>query len=106
MCCSRTGKEPTEKYIENELKAMQRIVDGHIEPLQLTETSLLLCNENGCELGLKMNHVIRGNQILGTFLIVGCIPDYSEFVSLTDEECDRYVKEFSNLQTKNQIIGG
>ncbi len=100
------GKEPVERYIENELKAMQGIVGGYIEPLQLTKTSLLLCNEDGWSLGLKRNQVIQGNQILGTFLILGCIPDYPEFVSLTNEECDHYIKEFSNVQTMNQIIGG
>lgn len=99
------GKEPTEKYVENELKAMQRIVGGNIEPLQLAKTSLLLCNEDGWSLGLKTNQIIQGNQILGTFLIVGCIPDYPEFVSLTSEECDRYVKEFCNVEMMQQTMG-
>lgn len=52
-------KEPGQKArafsIENELRAMQKAVDGYIQAVPVTETIRLICNEEGKQLGMEHN---------------------------------------------------
>lgn len=52
-------KEPGQKArafsIENELRAMQKAVDGYIQAVPVTETVRLICNEEGKQLGMEHN---------------------------------------------------
>lgn len=52
-------KEPGQKArafsIENELRAMQKAVDGYIQAIPVTETVRLICNEEGKQLGQPHN---------------------------------------------------
>lgn len=52
-------KEPGMKArafaIENELRAMQKAVDGYIQAVPVTETIRLVCNEEGKQLGMEHN---------------------------------------------------
>lgn len=49
------GKKARAFAIENELRAMQKAVDGYIETVPVTETVRLVCNEEGKQLGMEHN---------------------------------------------------
>lgn len=73
-------KRPDEPYghvthISNTLKNFQRIVDGPIETVPLTDNTVIICNEEGKIRNLDKNFVIRyvigGDIICGEIAIVG-----------------------------------
>lgn len=49
------GKKARAFAIENELRAMQKAVDGYIQTVPVTETIRLICNEEGKQLGQPHN---------------------------------------------------
>ena len=75
--------------MENSLRAMQKIVGGHIEAVTLTTDSALICNEDGIALGLAQNVDFLGVKIRGTLLIVGV--DGEEFCDLSDAGIDLWM---------------
>ena len=72
-------KRPDEKfghvtYISNTLKNFQRIVDGPIEVVHLSDNAVLVCNEEGKLRGLRKNFIlgpIRRDVIVGEAIVVG-----------------------------------
>ncbi|MDK2919527.1 MAG: hypothetical protein PWQ37_2260, partial [Candidatus Petromonas sp.] len=87
-------KEPYEKDIEKNLKSMQEIVDGLIEPVYLDENTAIICNEEGKLMGLEGNRRVGRDIIAGTFFIAG-MNDEGEFVSLTDEQLKACKERFN-----------
>lgn len=90
MC--RVGKEPTYTIINNDLKAMQKAVGGHIEIVRLGHTPLIaVVNEEGRILNLPPNRAIRMPNkvkgIVGDFFIAKGVPD-GTIVSITQEDVD------------------
>ena len=49
------GQKARAFSIENELRALQKAVDGYIEAVPVTETVRLICNEEGKQLGMEHN---------------------------------------------------
>lgn len=92
------GKMPGHPYhavwIRNDLKEMQRFIDGFIEPVQITDDIAVICNEDGRLLGMPHNCEICGIDFCGPLLIVGVdgdeftdIPEGSiEFIEANTEE--------------------
>jgi hypothetical protein len=70
--------------VENELHALQEVVDGYIEPVRIGNDLVILCNEEGILRSLPLNRIVNGCMLCGTFLVVG--EDGEEFVSLTQEQ--------------------
>lgn len=72
-------KRPDEKfghvaYISNTLKTFQRIVDGPIEVVHLTDNLVLVCNEEGKLRGLRKNFIlgpIRRDVVVGRAFLAG-----------------------------------
>lgn len=89
----KPGKVPKVKEIEDKLSSYQEIVKGHIECVYPWPDVILICNEEGKILGLEPNRFIRGDLIVGTFILVGDNHD-GEFRSLTEEEITTYKKQF------------
>lgn len=84
--------EPEEVMIENELHDMQSVVGGYIEMIPYKDV-FIVCNEEGKLIGLPFNRRISEyDVIVGNFFI--CSADGAEFASLTDEQIERYKKEF------------
>lgn len=95
-------KEAYVTTIKNELEELQKIVGGYIEPLDFTlgaDNVCIICNEEGkCE-GLPLNRSMAHEGkiweiIAGTMIIVGDDYENGEFISLTDEQAEKYLNQF------------
>lgn len=78
------GKEPYVKLIDNELSAMQAIVDGYIESVPFHNYDLI-CNEEGKLMGLPYTLDLEWDIICGTCFVTKDDED-GEFVSLNDKD--------------------
>ena len=78
-------KEPgklarVDPLFDNTLESFQSAVGGYIECVQLAPDVVLICNEEGKLLGLPFNVHIRGDDIVGSVVVVGVRG--AEFASL------------------------
>lgn len=89
------GKAPYAQQIENDYRAMQKLVDGCIEFVPLPELDCCLyCNEEGKLIGMPGNRRLDNKDIIcGTFFI--CAGDgHGNDISLNDEQLQYYTKRF------------
>lgn len=93
------GASPKRITIKNDLETLQKAVGGYIETIYpFVDYICIICNEEGKLLGLPLNRAIRTEEgnvldiIAGNFLVVGY--DECDFVSLSDEQADKYEKLF------------
>lgn len=86
-------KEPHVVDIENDLKSMQDLVGGQIEVINLEDDIVMVDNEEGKLIGLEGNRRVGRDIIAGTFFLCGS-NDEGEFVSLTEEQIDKYTNRF------------
>lgn len=82
----KAGQMPEVKEIENELKPMQEIVGGDIEPFRMFDGIICVCNEDGKYNGLQPNFVYASDIIVGDVFF--CSASGEEFDSLTDEQIE------------------
>lgn len=91
-------EEPVVQEINNSLEDMQRYVMGYIETVTLSETAMLVCNEEGKLAGFTPNRILKigssQDVIRGDFFICGWSGD--EFCDISDEDIEKYTKMFSN----------
>lgn len=92
---------PCEKDIPSTLAAMQAEVGGTIQAIYpFDEPVALICNDDGKLLGLPLNRALRDGDgsiydvVAGTFFLCGAPADAEDFVSLTDEEIQKFRKHF------------
>ena len=85
------------------LPDMQQLVGGDIEAVYpFQEPVALVCNSEGKLLGLPMNLPLLDKDYLpydiirGTFFVAGL--GQEEFISLTDEQIQRYKSLYDNMQ--------
>ena len=94
------GKEAYVTTIENDLKALQKIVSegapyvGLIESLCLDEGVDIVCNEEGKLLSLKPCRRVVFDIIVGTFIIAAVDNDTGEYMSLSNEQIEKYLEQF------------
>ena len=74
------GKIPHIEWIDNELKAFQKIVGGYIETVSFTTDVCVICDEEGRLKGLPHNCVICGVEFVGDVVVVGT--DGEEFADI------------------------
>lgn len=75
------GKAPVvEPLFDNDLKAFQEAVGGHIETVTLATDLVIICNEEGRLMGLPYNVTLFGVPFVGTIVITGAKGE--EFASL------------------------
>ncbi len=86
-------KEPHVADIENDLKSMQDVVGGLIEVINLEDDIVMVDNEEGKLIGLEGNRRVGRDIIAGTFFLCGS-NDEGEFVSLTEEQINKYTDRF------------
>jgi hypothetical protein len=99
--------EPNEKpykiIIENELEAFNKIVGGYLELLPIGRTRkgakvAIHLNEEGKIHELPFNRNLVGFDILvGTFFITAFNLE-GDYVSLTNEEAEKYIRIFSPIE--------
>lgn len=94
-------KVPEVKEINGELRTMQELVDGMIQAVYpFDDPVALVCNDEGKLLGLPGNRALRDQQgkpydiICGTFFLCGAPLDCDHFTSLTDEQIEKFKKNF------------
>lgn len=83
------------KEIDGSLKSMQELVKGTIQAIYPFEDRVaLVCNDDGKLLGMQPNRDLPESQdiIVGPFFICGLGKE--DFVSLTDEQVEQYMKRF------------
>lgn len=89
--------EPVVQEISNSLEDMQKYVMGYIETVTLSETAMLVCNEEGKLAGFTPNRILKigssQDVIHGDFFICGWSGD--EFCDISDEDVEKYTKIFS-----------
>ena len=90
-------------YLENKLEALQEAVSigagyvGLIEILDLDERTCIVCNEEGKLINLMPNRTLGDDIICGVFYVTGQ-NDEGDITSLTDEEIERYEKQFADIE--------
>ena len=93
-------KKPYVKEIKDDLKSLQAVVGGLIQPVYPfpRDNVALVCNDEGKMFGMPLNRALRDPKtgeiwdiIAGTFFIVGV--ERNEFISLTDAQ----MRKYSNL---------
>lgn len=65
------GKDPVEIQVENELRAFQRLVCGHIEPVRIASDMIALVDEEGLINDAVYNCRLAGHQLFGPIVFVG-----------------------------------
>lgn len=84
-------KEPYIKEIDNTLEAMQEVVGGYIEPVQVATDAIAICNEEGVIRGLPINK--RGRiTLFGTFFI--CKVKGESFTGFSLKQANEIMKYF------------
>jgi hypothetical protein len=97
------GKRPYKKTIPNTLEAMNQIVGGYIEIVNLGATEsgarmAITLNEEGKLLGLPLNRRIMDFDILvGTFFITGYNMQ-GDNISLSDPDCEKLIRRFTPIE--------
>lgn len=103
-------KSPEVKEIADTLEAMQSVVGGTIQALYPFEDLVaIVANDEGKMLGLLPNRGLRDDDgelydiICGTFFICGLTED--NFGSLTEEQVEKFVKEYETPELFMKICG-
>lgn len=90
------GQHPEPVMLENTLEALQAAVGGYIEIFGYENVCILL-NEEGKLIGLEGNRRLGDDILVGDFYICGDDGE-GDFMSLTDEEIERYTEMFYEPQ--------
>ena len=96
----KVSKEPKVMNIENTLKVKQKLVNGLIEVVPVTDDILLICNEEGKLENLAPNLVFDYDYIVGDCFFIGDDYENGDFKSLTNEQ----IKEVLDICKKRQFI--
>lgn len=93
------GKLARTAEIDSSLEAMQRIVDGYIEPYCPFDDSVcIICNEEGKINGMEPNRSVKDEKgelldfIFGPAFLCGCKGE--DFSSLSEKQIARYSQIF------------
>lgn len=98
-------KRPGEKYghrasIKNDLKNLQKIVEGDIEMVRLWPDAAIICNEEGKIKGLKPNMYVGsfpfGDLIMGTLIVAGVDGEELTDCPLSKWKWEQYVDAWGN----------
>lgn len=92
----KVGREPQIKFIDNTLKAKQKLVGGLIEVLDFEDDTLIICNEEGKILNLPPNTLFDMDYIAGDYFVVGNDFENADFKSLTDEQIQKIAPIINN----------
>ena len=96
----KPGHMPQETEIEYSLKALQSLVDGHIEHIRVNENIGMLVNEEGKLNNMDANFQFGDDIIVGPAVFVGydgedfadipaCLADIRAIIRRAAEECGR-----------------
>lgn len=86
-------KKPYVAEIPNTLRAQQKAVMGRIEYSINDDRTIFVMNEEHKINGMEGNRRVEGDVFAGPFFVVGYI-GRGEICSLTDEQLEKYAKQF------------
>lgn len=106
---------PEVREIDGELHTIQDLVGGTIQVIYpFSDPVALVCNDDGKLLGLPGKRALRDEQgrlydvICGSFFLCGAPAGRDHFVSLTEEQTEKYQRRFETpemfLNVNGQII--
>jgi hypothetical protein len=106
----KPGKKPEVVNVADDLEAMQQLVDGYIqETIFYDDDVAFIMNEEGKLRGLPPNRAIKdeyGNIIdiiVGNFFLCFAPITSESFLSLSDEQIEKYTKMFEKPEAFFQI---
>lgn len=88
----KVGQEPELLEINHTLNEMQNLVDGLIEVVPYKNNILLVCNDEGKLLNMKVNILFDNDCIAGDCFFVGDDYKNASFKDLTDKQVEE-IKE-------------
>ena len=94
-------KEPQVIHIKNSLESLQKEVDGYLEIVVLSPTTMMVFNEEGKIIGLEGNRRFNNDVIVGNIIIAG-IDDNRDTCSLSDAELKTYMERFKQPEEISQ----
>ena len=71
----KPGKDAEVMMIDNDLRALQEYVGGHIETFTFSQGACVICNEEGRLNGMPYNLTFVGQEFYGPVLIAGVKKD-------------------------------
>ena len=106
------AKAPRSYRIKGDLESMQHIVGGPIQAVYpFEEPVALVCNEEAKLTGLTPNRALRDEEeniydiICGTFFLCAAPPDSESFESLTEDQMERYARNFKHPEVFLRVNG-
>ena len=90
------GKAPADLTMTDNLYTLQKLVDGYIEIINLDDSTVLICNEEGKIIGLPQNMKIPHDILCGTIIVVGVDGDEFSDIPIDFQEWKQLVKEWGN----------
>ena len=95
------GESPCPAEISGSLESMQKTVGGPIQAIYpFKEPIALICHEEGKLIGLPLNRLLLNENslvydvVVGTFFLCAAPADSENFVSLSEEQINRYTDYF------------
>ena len=96
----KVGENPEIMNIENTLEAKQKLVNGWIEVVSVTDDILLICNEEGKLENLLPNLNFGCDYIAGDCFFVGDDYENGDFKSLTENQ----IEEVKSICKEREFI--
>lgn len=83
--------------IGSDYESLRDTVGGLIEPIYFLPDAVIVGNEEAKLIGMEGNRRFGGSIVAGPFFICGekMTDDGADFCSLSDELCEKYVKQFA-----------
>lgn len=84
-------------WISDTLENLQKTVDGNIEVLPVANNILLICNEDGKNLGLEKNFIIgMVDVVVGTVIVCGMDGEEFSDVPITRRQWQSLLEMWGN----------
>lgn len=101
----KINEQPRVEEIENDYKAFQNFVGGHIQALTISNDVVMIVNEEGKLMGLAPNFLCDTihDVIVGDVIFVGT--DGESFTTLTQEQACKVI-DYIQYSTIRFIRGG
>ena len=94
--------KPYVAIIDNDLETLQGMVGGYIECVDLSDSAVLICNEEGKLLNLPANRRLENDILCGRCFIAGQNIECEHFLPLSKEDIELYSNRFKQIEMIDQ----
>lgn len=95
------GKVPERTTLLEEYENLKEVFDGRFEYVNLSDNTVLICDEEGKLKELEPNRRLENDIIVGTFYIAGD-EGSDHLVSLTEGQMEEYENRFQEIEKISQ----